>query len=85
MYAFHNRFVPAEYRNASPINASIVRIDPPRHHQLRRIVSQTFTPRMVANMESRIQEITSGLLDQVQASGEMDVIRDLAYPPGCFS
>jgi cytochrome P450 len=31
-------------------------------------------------MESRIQEITNGLLDQVQASGEMDVIRDLAYP-----
>jgi cytochrome P450 len=35
---------------------------------------------MVAQMESRIKEITSGLLDQVQALGEMDVIRDLAYP-----
>jgi cytochrome P450 len=75
-----NRFIPEEYRDASPINSSIVRIDPPRHHQLRQLVSQAFTPRMVAHMEARIQEITSGWLDQVQALGEMDVIRDLAYP-----
>ncbi len=75
-----NRFVPEEYRDVSPISASIVRMDPPRHHKLRQIVSQAFTPRMVAHMESRIQEITSGLLDQVQALGEMDVIGDLAAP-----
>src|SRR5260370_10545911 len=31
-------------------------------------------------MESRIKEISNGLLDQVQHLGEMDVIRDLAYP-----
>jgi cytochrome P450 len=31
-------------------------------------------------MELRISEITNGLLDQVAAKGEMDAIRDLAYP-----
>lgn len=75
-----NRFVPAEYRDVSPISSSIVRMDPPRHRQLRQLVSQAFTPRMVAQMESRIKEITSGLLDQVQTLGEMDVIKDLAAP-----
>jgi cytochrome P450 len=75
-----NRFIPAEYRDSSPLSSSILRMDPPRHRQLRQLVSQAFTPRMVAHMESRIKEITSGLLDQVQALGEMDVIRDLAYP-----
>ncbi|GHO44923.1 cytochrome P450 [Ktedonospora formicarum] len=75
-----NRFVPAEYRDVSPISSSIVRLDPPRHRKLRNLVSQAFTPRMVAHMELRIKEITSELLDQVQAQGEMDVIRDLAYP-----
>ncbi|GCE46362.1 cytochrome P450 [Thermosporothrix hazakensis] len=64
----------------SPISSSIVRMDPPRHHQLRRLVSQAFTPRRVAQMDARITEITNSLLDQVQAAGEMDVIRDLAYP-----
>jgi cytochrome P450 len=75
-----NRFVPAEYRDSSPISSSIVRMDPPRHRKLRQLVSQAFTPRMVAQMEFRIKEITSGLLDQVVAKGEMDVIRDLAAP-----
>jgi cytochrome P450 len=75
-----NRFVPAEYRDVSPISSSIVRLDPPRHHQLRNLVSQAFTPRTIAQMEARITEIASDLLGQVQASGEMEVISDLAAP-----
>jgi cytochrome P450 len=75
-----NRYIPAEYRNINPLSSSILHMDPPRHRKLRHLVSQAFTPRMVAQMESRIKEITSGLLDQVQTLGEMDVIRDLAYP-----
>src|SRR5579859_2869875 len=62
-------FLPPEYRNATPISSSLLRMDPPRHHRLRNLVSQAFTPRMVAHMESRIKEITSGLLDQVVAKG----------------
>ncbi len=75
-----NRYTPAEYRDSSPISSSILRMDPPRHRQLRHLVSQAFTPRMVTQMESRIKEITDELLDQVAAKGEMDAIRDLAYP-----
>lgn len=75
-----NRYVDAEHRDNSPISSSILRMDPPRHRQLRHLVSQAFTPRMVAQMETRIQEITNELLNQVEAKGEMDVIRDLAYP-----
>ncbi|HLZ58954.1 MAG TPA: cytochrome P450 [Ktedonosporobacter sp.] len=75
-----SRYMPPEYRDTSPISSSILRMDPPRHRQLRNLVSQAFTPRMVAQMESRIKEITDGLLDQVAAKGEMDAIRDLAYP-----
>jgi cytochrome P450 len=75
-----SNFLPPEYRNATPISSSMLRMDPPRHRKLRQLVSQAFTPRMVAQMEVRIKEITNGLLDQVQNMGEMDVIRDLAYP-----
>src|SRR5689334_17080831 len=62
-----------------PIGSSIIRKDPPRHRQLRNLVTQAFTPRMVAQLEPRITAITNELLDQV-ADGEMDVVRDLAYP-----
>lgn len=73
--------MPAEYRDASPISSSIVRLDPPRHRQLRNLVTLAFTPRVVAELAPRITEIVNKQLDQVvSAGGEMDVIRDLAYP-----
>jgi len=66
---------------ADPIgSSSILRMDPPRHRQLRNLVSQAFTPRMVAQLEPRITAITNELLDHVAAAGELDVVRDLAYP-----
>src|SRR5919108_3393361 len=63
-----------------PIGSSILQMDPPRHRQLRNLVSQAFTPRMVAQLEPRITAITNELLDQVAGASEMDVVRDLAYP-----
>ena len=66
---------------ADPIESSILRMDPPRHRQLRNLVSQAFTPRIVAQLEPRITAITHELLDHVAAaSGHMDMIGDLAYP-----
>lgn len=54
--------------------------DPPDHTRLRSLVNKAFTPRAVESMRAAIQRIVDGLLDQVQAAGHMDVIRDLAYP-----
>lgn len=63
-----------------PIGSSILQMDPPRHRQLRNLVSQAFTPRMVAQLEPRISAITNELLDRVAHTGEMDLVGDLAYP-----
>ncbi|SRR5579883_2623211 len=62
------------------VGASFMATDPPYHRQLRALVSQTFTPRQIARLETRIQEIVRELLDAVVAAGEMDVITDLASP-----
>jgi cytochrome P450 len=64
----------------SPIQTSLIASDPPRHRQLRALVSQAFTPRAVAALTSRISCIVHELLDAVAPTGRMDVIRDLAYP-----
>ncbi|HZS78819.1 MAG TPA: cytochrome P450 [Ktedonobacteraceae bacterium] len=64
----------------TPLEASLLNTDPPRHRQLRSLVSQAFTPRRIAQLETRISEIVSELLDNVAAQGHMDVIADLAYP-----
>jgi cytochrome P450 len=65
---------------SDPIGSSILQMDPPRHRQLRSLVSQAFTPRMVAQLEPRITAIAHELLDKVVATGQMDVVDNLAYP-----
>lgn len=59
---------------------SILTTDPPRHRQLRSLVTQAFTPRAIARMSPRIADITNNLMDQVLAHGSMDIIADLSYP-----
>ncbi|WP_026538962.1 cytochrome P450 [Arthrobacter sp. 9MFCol3.1] len=60
--------------------ASLVNTDPPRHRQLRSLVTQAFTPRAVDALAPRISELTNELLDPVVAGGATDLIEQLAYP-----
>ncbi len=54
--------------------------DPPDHTRLRGLVSKVFTARKMEDMRAGIQAITDRLLDKVAKQGEMDAIRDLAFP-----
>ena len=47
---------------------------------MRTLVSRAFTPRRVAELEPRIREISSELLDAMLAKEEFDFITDLATP-----
>ncbi|MFL5691945.1 MAG: cytochrome P450 [Ktedonobacteraceae bacterium] len=58
----------------------LISLDPPRHRQVRALISQAFTPRMIARLEARITSIVHTLLDKVAAQGEMDIVDDLALP-----
>src|SRR6185312_4951754 len=78
--AFSSNFSGGSGRSDQPLGASLISTDPPRHRQLRSLVTQAFTPRTVARLAPRITAITNELLDAVASKGEMDVIDDLAYP-----
>jgi cytochrome P450 len=54
--------------------------DPPDHTRLRSLLNRDFTPRMVEARRARVTEVADGLIDGVLASGQMDIINDLAYP-----
>jgi len=54
--------------------------DPPDHTRLRNLVNRGFTPKMVADLEPRIREVTRELIDRVVPAGETDLIGDLAMP-----
>lgn len=53
---------------AHPAPAWLIFTDPPRHTRLRAIISQAFTPRMVAAMEERIRGLSRELLDRAIAN-----------------
>ncbi|MCP2260026.1 Cytochrome P450 [Streptoalloteichus tenebrarius] len=59
---------------------NFVRMDPPQHRRLRRLVSQAFTPRVIAQLAPRIEAVTAELLDAVAGQRRIDLVRDLAYP-----
>jgi cytochrome P450 len=54
--------------------------DPPRHQQLRTLVSKVFTPRSISQLAPRITAIVDNLLDKVIMDGHMDIARQFAFP-----
>jgi cytochrome P450 len=54
--------------------------DPPAHTKLRALLSRAFTPRVIADLEPRIREISRELLENAGARGEMDLAREFGVP-----
>lgn len=50
--------------------------DPPRHARLRGLIASAFTPRVIANLEPRIRQISRALLDSQLDRGELDLAVD---------
>jgi cytochrome P450 len=58
----------------------LVMSDPPRHTQLRRLVSKAFTPRRMAALEPAIHTVVDDLLDRAPSSGTWDFVSGLSGP-----
>jgi len=54
--------------------------DPPEHTRLRRLAAPAFQPRNLARLERRVEEVVDQLIDRVLAAGEMEILRDFAFP-----
>ncbi|NLV55488.1 MAG: cytochrome P450 [Acidimicrobiales bacterium] len=61
---------------------SILGTDPPDHTRIRKLVSKAFTPRTVARLDERIQELVDQRLDAIDDGGDepVDLITGLAFP-----
>ena len=58
----------------------LIMSDPPRHTQLRHLVSKAFTPRRIAGLETHIQTLVDDLLDQAPDTGSWDFVSGFAGP-----
>src|SRR5581483_4591108 len=54
--------------------------DPPRHTRLRALIAKAFTPRVVADLEPRIRELSRQLLDKTIGRGEVDLVEEFSGP-----
>jgi cytochrome P450 len=57
---------------------SMINMDDPRHARLRRIVSGSFTPRMLRRLEAQVQEAAGAVVDAVAERGACDFVTDVA-------
>lgn len=60
-------------------NLTMLNLDPPDHHRLRRLVAKVFTPRMVEGLGPRVRELVDEHLDAADPAA-FDVIAGLAFP-----
>jgi cytochrome P450 len=63
-----------------PAMPYIIEIDPPLHDQIRGLVTKAFTPRRIAELEPRIEELAAELVDELAPLGRADVIEKFAWP-----
>jgi cytochrome P450 len=84
VHRFPGRAIQRPSEAAGGVHAHLLNTDPPIHTRLRRLVYKAFTPRRVALLRPRTQEIAGALLDKMEAAGGVtDLIDAYAYPlPG---
>jgi cytochrome P450 len=58
----------------------IIELDPPLHDRIRGLVARAFTPRRIAELEPRIVEIASELIDELAPRGRAEIIEAFAWP-----
>jgi cytochrome P450 len=79
--AFSSRMVPDDPSETGQLfAASLISTDPPRHRQLRSLVTQAFTPKAVDALAPRISALAEEMLDVIAYTGTADLIEALAYP-----
>ncbi|WFA03888.1 MULTISPECIES: cytochrome P450 family protein [Bacillus] len=66
--------------NEEALTKHMLNSDPPDHSRLRTLVQKAFTPRMILQLEDRIQHIADSLLDEVYPTHSMNLLDDFAFP-----
>jgi cytochrome P450 PksS len=69
-----------EQNMAAAINRHMLFSDPPDHTRLRSLVHKAFTPRMINEMNDRVQAIADDLIDRLDGVREFDLISQYAFP-----
>ena len=67
--------VPVDFEQGGNL---MLTMDPPPHTRYRRLVNRGFTPRMIGMLEPHIRDLTTRIVDEAMARGEVDFVVDVA-------
>ena len=56
----------------------MISLDPPEHTQLRKLISQGFTPRRINDLAASVKARVDSVIDSVADRGECDLVKDVA-------
>ena len=66
--------------NSDYLTTHMLNSDPPNHNRLRSLVQKAFTPKMIAQLEGRIQHIADDLLNEVERKDSLNLVDDYSFP-----
>jgi cytochrome P450 PksS len=67
-------------RALKPLAHTMLDSDGEEHQRLRTLVRDTFAPRHIAQLEPRVRELVSALLDHMATAESVDLVADFALP-----
>jgi cytochrome P450 len=66
--------------NSDHLTTHMLNSDPPNHSRLRYLFQKAFTPKMIAQLDGRIQRIADDLISNIERKGTLNLVDDYSFP-----
>lgn len=66
--------------NSDHLTTHMLNSDPPNHSRLRSLVQKAFTPKMIAQLDKRIERIADDLISDIERKGTLSLVDDYSFP-----
>ncbi|MED0905627.1 cytochrome P450 family protein [Bacillus nitratireducens] len=66
--------------NSDHLTTHMLNSDPPNHSRLRSLVQKAFTPKMISQLDGRIQRVADDLISKIERKGTLNLVDDYSFP-----
>ena len=66
--------------NSDHLTTHMLNSDPPNHSRLLLLVQKAFTPKMIAQLDKRIERIADDLISDIERKGTLNLVDDYSFP-----
>lgn len=66
--------------NSDHLTTHMLNSDPPNHSRLRSLVQKAFTPKMITQLDGRIQRIADDLISEIERKGTLNLVNGYSFP-----